>query len=148
MVRVMATGVFDLLHPGHVYYLEKSAELGNELFVVVARDSVAERMKYRPINSEEHRLMMVKALKPVTEAILGYDKDIYKILDDIKPDIIALGYDQFPNTHNIEEEILKRNMKTKIVRIKPYSDDDEIKATRKIIDKIVKWNAYRETIKK
>jgi len=143
----MATGVFDLLHPGHVYYLEKAAELGDELIVVVARDCFAMKVKYKPINSEEHRLMMVKALKPVSDAILGYEKDIYRILDDISPDIIALGYDQFPDTSQIETEIKKRGMKTKIVRIEPYKDDeDEIKATRKIIDKIVKWREYQKLI--
>ncbi|HTD81915.1 MAG TPA: adenylyltransferase/cytidyltransferase family protein, partial [Thermoplasmata archaeon] len=56
MVRVMATGVFDLLHPGHVAFLREAKALGDELVVVVARDSTAKRFKHTPITPEAQRV--------------------------------------------------------------------------------------------
>src|SRR3989454_12157202 len=108
MVRVMATGVFDLLHPGHVAFLREARGLGDELVVVVARDSTAKRFKHTPITSESHRLEMVAALKPVDRAILGKEGDIYEILDEIRPDVTALGYNQGHNGENILEECKRR----------------------------------------
>ena len=70
MIRVVATGTFDILHPGHLWYLEESAKLGDELFVIVARDANI-RHKPRPVIPEEQRRVMVQALKPVTRAVLG-----------------------------------------------------------------------------
>src|ERR1041385_1111523 len=93
-VRVMTTGVFDLLHPGHLHMLEEAKKLGDELVVVLARDESAEREKHRPITPEEHRRRMVEALKPVDKAVLGHRGDYYRIVTELKPDIIALGFDQ------------------------------------------------------
>ncbi|MEM3333979.1 MAG: adenylyltransferase/cytidyltransferase family protein, partial [Thermoplasmata archaeon] len=78
MVRVMASGVFDILHPGHIFFLEEAKKLGNELVVVVARDSTARKLKHQPIMNEDVRLKMVTALKPVDIAILGHEDDIFK----------------------------------------------------------------------
>src|SRR3990170_3643904 len=89
MVRVMATGVFDLFHPGHIEYLYEAKKLGDELVVVVARDSTAERFKHRPIVPEAQRVEMVSALKPVDRATLGNEGDIYDILTEVRPDVIA-----------------------------------------------------------
>jgi FAD synthetase len=62
LTRVLATGTFDLLHPGHVYFLTQARALGDELFVIVARDSNVTH-KPKPIIPEEQRLEMVNALK-------------------------------------------------------------------------------------
>ena len=70
----MATGTFDILHPGHGVYLEESKKLGGEdaeLYVVVARDATVERRKRVPIVGEDQRLELIKMLKPVTDAFLG-----------------------------------------------------------------------------
>ncbi len=75
MTRVLATGTFDLLHPGHLLYLERSKKLGDELVVIVARD-VNVKHKPKPIVPEDQRLKMVQALKVVDLAILGDEKDI------------------------------------------------------------------------
>jgi FAD synthetase len=90
----MATGVFDLLHPGHLYFLREARKLGDELWVVVARDSTARRFKHEPIMSEGSRVALVESLKPVDRAVLGHEGNIYEILDEIRPDVIALGFDQ------------------------------------------------------
>ncbi len=132
MVRIMATGVFDILHPGHLHFLRESKKLGDELVVIVARDSVAEKMKRKPFIPENIRLSMVSALKPVDMAILGLEGNIYDILNLVKPDIVALGYDQEFDETKIIEEAKKRGITLKVVRISKYSDS-EFNGTRKII---------------
>ena len=93
MVKVMATGTFDLLHLGHIYYLREAKKLGDQLAVVVATDSTVRRLKHEPINSEQIRLELIKELKIVDEAFIGYEEDMFEIVNEIKPDIIALGFD-------------------------------------------------------
>lgn len=122
-MRVLAAGCFDLLHYGHLKYLEEAKKLGGEnaeLIVVVARDStIIKRKGHPPIMNEEHRRALVEALKPVDKAILGReDFDIISIINEVKPDIIALGYDQ----KDLEEILLKMNLNIKIVRLEKYGD--------------------------
>lgn len=99
MTRVMAQGTFDILHPGHLHYLQKSAELGDELVVIISRDSRAKEEKDLHF-SEEERREMVQALGPVNTAMLGTEGDIYKTVREVDPDLITLGYDQ---KHDEEE---------------------------------------------
>ncbi len=136
MVRVMASGVFDILHPGHVLFLQEAKKLGDELVVVVARDSTAKKFKHKPIMPEEVRRFLVESLKPVDRAVLGHEDDMYKTVEEIKPDIIVLGYDQRFSEEEIEEECRKRGLDVKVVRLKKYGDSD-LNGTRKIIYKIV-----------
>ncbi len=136
MVRVMASGVFDILHPGHVLFLQEAKKLGDELVVVVARDSTAKKFKHKPIMPEEVRRFLVESLKPVDRAVLGHEDDMYKTVEEIKPDIIVLGYDQKFSEEEIEEECRKRGLDVKVVRLKKYGDSD-LNGTRKIIYKIV-----------
>jgi len=121
--RVLAAGCFDLLHYGHLRYLEEAKKLGGdgaELIVVVARDSTIIRRKGRaPVMKEEHRRALVEALKPVDRAILGgEDFDILAIVKEVRPDIIALGYDQ----DDLEELLSKQNVGIKIVRLGKYGE--------------------------
>jgi FAD synthetase len=133
-VRVMTTGVFDLLHPGHIALLEEAAKLGDELVVVIARDESAEKEKHRPITPEEHRRRMVEALKPVSRAVLGHRGDYYRIVEELKPDIIALGYDQRYDEKAVEEKCAARGVKLKVVRLPHFVGD--LDGTRKIIEKV------------
>jgi FAD synthetase len=132
MTRVLATGVFDILHPGHVHFLTEARKLGDELVVVVARDSVAQRMKRLPFIPENIRVTMVASLKPVDKAILGVEGNIYDILTVVKPDIVALGYDQEFNHDEIIAEGKKRGIDLRVVKISQYSES-EFNGTRKII---------------
>jgi len=121
--RVLAAGVFDLLHYGHLKYLEEAKNLGGEdaeLIVVVARDSTVLKRKGRlPIMNEGHRRALVEALKPVDKVILGgVDLNTAKIIQKVKPDIIALGYDQ----SDIAELIARQGGAGKVVRLKKYGD--------------------------
>jgi FAD synthetase len=143
----MATGVFDLLHPGHVAFLREAKALGDELVVVVARDSTAKRFKHTPITPEAQRLEMVAALKPVDRAVLGNEGDIFEILDEIRPDVIALGYDQIHNEEKIAEESRRRGLaRTKVVRLPKFEGD--LDGTRKIVQRVADWLALNETLSK
>jgi len=93
MKKVMAQGTFDILHPGHIHYLEKSKSLGDELVVVIARESRV-REKKDTYFSEDERREMVGSLEAVDEAVLGSEGDIYSTVKEINPDVITLGYDQ------------------------------------------------------
>jgi FAD synthetase len=146
MVKVMATGVFDLLHPGHLYFLEKARELGDELIVVIARDSTVKRQKHEPITPEEMRRTMVESLKPVDVAVLGTEGDMYDIVEKLRPDIIAIGYDQPFETEKIQAELEKRGVKVAVQRL-PYQDGD-LDGTRKIVRKIVDLWSFTERMKR
>ena len=141
----MATGVFDLLHPGHVAFLREARKLGDELVVVVARDSTAKRFKHSPITPESNRLEMVGALKPVDRVVLGNEGDIFEILDEIRPDVIALGYDQVHNEEKIREECKRRGLpRTKVVRLPKFEGD--LDGTRKIVQRVAEWLDLQEKL--
>jgi FAD synthetase len=137
MVKVMASGTFDLLHMGHIYYLKEAKKLGDDLVVVVACDETVRKLKHEPVTPEMMRLGLVKELKVVDEAYLGYKDDMYSIVEEIKPDIIALGYDQIHNEKQIINELKKRNLNTKVIRLTKHVDMNDIDGTRKIIEKII-----------
>jgi len=128
MVRVLATGTFEILHPGHLLYLEEAKKLGDELFVIVARDVNVKKRKRTSIIPEEQRLKMVSALKVVDKAILGSEENMYEPLYSIKPDIITLGYDQNFNEGELEQELRKRGINSKVIRIKKHNSNAFCKA--------------------
>ncbi len=140
----MATGVFDLLHPGHLYFLREARKLGDELWVVVARDSTARRFKHEPIMPEKSRLEMVEALKPVDRAVLGNEGNIYEILGDIRPDVVALGFDQAHQEERILEECRRRGLATRVVRLARFEGD--LDGSRKIVRKVAEWLALQERL--
>ena len=137
MVKVMATGTFDILHLGHIYFLKEAKELGDALAVVVATDSTVRKLKHEPVNPEQIRLDLIKELKIVDEAYLGHEKDMYEIVKEVKPDIITLGYDQIHNEKTVEKELKKRDIKAKVVRLPEYKGGSDLEGTRKIISKII-----------
>lgn len=122
MKRIVATGTFDILHPGHLYYLEESRKLGDELHVIIARDENV-RHKPKPVIPENQRLCMVKALKPVDHARLGSTKDIFEPIREIQPEIITLGFNQFFSEEKLTEDLDKNGISAKVVRIPAYSGE-------------------------
>lgn len=123
--RVLAFGTFDLLHPGHKYYLEQARKHGEELIVVVGRDrTVLTVKKAWPLRDEETRRISVERLKPVTKAVLGNERHVYRVLDDYRPDVIALGYDQKAFTRNLKRELKRRRLRCSIVRIDAYRPEE------------------------
>jgi len=136
MTRVLATGTFDILHPGHILYLRKAKELGDELFVIISRDSMVQH-KSKPILPEQQRLKVVQALEMVDHAELGSERDIFEPLTLIKPDVIALGFDQYFDENKLQEDLEKRHIPAKVVRL-PYHDRGNLSGTENIIREIIK----------
>jgi FAD synthetase len=136
LTRVLATGTFDLLHPGHVYFLTQARALGDELFVIVARDLNVTH-KPKPIIPEAQRLEMVNSLRMVDKALLGSEKDMFEPLKQIRPDIITLGYDQSFDIDFLEKELTKRGLPANVVRI-PFSKECPLCSTGAIIKEVIK----------
>jgi len=143
---ILASGVFDLLHLGHVRFLEEAKRAGGkdaELIVIIARDSTVEKTKGRkPIMSEDQRRALVVSLKVVDEAVLGYeDLDIGEVIEKIKPNIIALGYDQADMENSVKSYVAKNKVPVEVVRIGKFAEnalDSSSKIKQKIIDKLSK----------
>ena len=148
MVKVMATGTFDLLHLGHIYFLKEAKKLGDKLVVVVATDATVRKLKHEPVNPEHVRLSLIKELKMVDEAYLGYEDDMYKIVEEVKPDIIALGFDQIHDENKIKAELKKRNINAKVVRLKEFKNGSDLEGTRKIISKIISAYEFQKQMER
>ena len=143
---VLASGTFDLLHLGHVRFLEEAKKVGGKeakLIVIVARDTTVKDWKEKkPIMPEDQRRALVESLKVVDEAILGIeDFSIHKVIDQLKPDVIAVGHDQ----DGIEKEVLKAikkgNLAIEVVKIGRFGKrelDSSSKIRRKIIESVNK----------
>jgi len=148
MVKVMATGTFDLLHMGHIYYLKEAKKFGDTLVVVVAKDSTVRKLKHEPITPEEIRLNLIKELTVVDEVYLGYEDDMYAIVEEIQPDIIAIGYDQIHNENNIKSELKKRKLDAKVVRLSEYVCGSDLDGTRRIIQKIISAYEFQKKMER
>ena len=133
--RIVATGTFDILHPGHIYYLSESKKLGDELWVIVARDENVKH-KPRPIVPEEQRRAMIAALRCVDHAILGDKRDMFRPIEEIRPDIITIGFNQYFNEEKLKKELADRSLAAEVVRIGKYADGD-LASSRKIVERIV-----------
>jgi FAD synthetase len=120
---VLAFGTFDLLHPGHRNFLRNASKLGKKLVVVVARDRNVWKLKNkRPTQGERARLRAVRKLSFVSRATLGQREfnHRYNLVQKLKPDIIALGYDQLTRTSSLAKDLRKLGQAVKIVRLKPF----------------------------
>jgi FAD synthetase len=122
MKRVVATGTFDILHTGHLFYLEESRRIGDELYVIVARDANV-RHKPKPIVPEEQRLKMVAALQPVDHAVLGDLHDMFRPIEEIRPAVITIGFNQHFDEEDLKARLAARDLACEVVRIGRYSKD-------------------------
>ncbi|HMZ31357.1 MAG: adenylyltransferase/cytidyltransferase family protein [Methanomicrobiales archaeon] len=135
MKTVVATGTFDLLHPGHLYYLEESRRLGDELYVIIARDANV-RHKPRPVIPEDQRMKMVGALKPVDHAVLGDLHDMFRPIREIQPAIITIGFNQHFDEAKLVADLRSRGISSDVVRIDQYPGDS-CSSTSRIIRKVL-----------
>jgi len=141
---VIASGVFDLLHLGHVRFLEDAKKAGGinaKLVVIVARDSTTEKLKGRkPIMSEDQRCALVESLRVVDEAVLGFEGlEIGEVIEKIQPDIVALGYDQISMEQEVKDYIATHNRPVLVVRINKFGEntlDSSSKIKQQILDKL------------
>lgn len=126
---VFIGGGFEVIHFGHLHTIEEAKARGDVLVVVVARDSTIRRRKGRaPVTGERDRARLLSSLRQVDAAILGVEGNIYETLEKVKPDVVALGYDQ----HHMEDEVaaegVKRGLKLKVIRL--HAPNPEVKTSR------------------
>lgn len=145
--RIVVTGSFDIIHPGHLYLFQEAKKklIGAELIVVLARDSSIREFKDRdPILPENHRRKVLESLSLVDKAILGNEEpDKIKIIEDLNPDLLVLGYDQWISEDYLRKEFSKRNLKTKVIRLEKFegslTSSSEIR--KRIASKVNKNNS-------
>ena len=141
MKTVLAAGVFDLLHYGHIRYLEESKKAGGpgaKLVVIVARDETVRKLKgHEPVIPEDQRRAVIESLKVVDEALLGYEEmDLVRVIEHIRPDIVVMGHDQQSIKTQVEKvnKVLGANIQ---VYQLPQFGEDDLNSTSKIKRRIV-----------
>lgn len=140
----MAQGTFDIIHPGHIHYLTESAKLGEELYVVVARDSRVKQRKHVVID-EESRRQVIESLGVVDTAILGSEGDIFESVEQINPQVITLGYDQRFDIDDLRSKLKTNGFdEIEVVRISAY-DGSGVKSSSEIKEKLTRANAIEST---
>ena len=130
MKKVLAGGTFNIIHPGHLLFLEKAKKLGDYLVVVIANDKTVYREKKLLVMPAEARKKILESLRIVDKAVIGDERDFMKVVRKEKPDVIALGFDQ--DIGSLEKQIERLGIK--IVRIKShmkgYKTQDILKSLR------------------
>ena len=115
---VLAGGVFDIIHPGHIHTLNAAKALGDVLVVAIATDKTAQKMKKRPpLHNQELRRELVSCLSMVDIAMIGHEEDIFETVKEVKPNIIVLGYDQVHQDKFIADGCKRINLDAEIVRL-------------------------------
>lgn len=122
--KVLVAGTFDFLHPGHENFFAQAKAHGTTLAVVVARDETVKRIKgARPHHDENARLAAVKAHPLVDEAVLGDKADFYAAIRGQKPQVIVLGYDQWPDEEELRKKLAQIGVDAEVVRAKPHEPE-------------------------
>lgn len=121
---VMCFGTFDGLHPGHEDYFRQAREHGDRVVVVIARDSTVVDVKGNlPSTNESDRLLVVQEHPLVDEAMLGNLDDKFRIIEEVQPDTICLGYDQESFTDMLDVELTRRGLAVTVIRCQPFFPD-------------------------
>jgi len=130
---VLAGGVFDIIHPGHIPTLNAAKALGDVLVVAIATDKTAQKMKKRqPLHDQELRRELVSSLSIVDVAIVGNEDDIFETVKLVKPNVIALGYDQIHQEKFISDGCKRINLDVKIVRLQSPASSIKLRDRKKI----------------
>ena len=135
---VLAGGVFDIIHPGHIHTLNAAKALGDVLVVAIATDKTAQKMKKRPpLHNQELRRELVSCLSMVDISMIGHEEDIFETVKEIKPNIIVLGYDQVHQDKFIADGCKRINLDVEIVRLQsPVPELSSSKIEKKYGDAI------------
>jgi FAD synthetase len=135
MTTVLATGVFDILHAGHVFYLSEAEKLGDKLVVLITCDRVANNQKRSTILPQQERKILIGSLKMVDEVVIGREElDYLATLKDIRPDIIVLGYDQAVDEDELKSLIKNNGLKIEVARLQKSVQD--YRSTTELIEQI------------
>ena len=149
-MRILVTGCFDILHPGHIFLLKEAAKLG-EVIVIIARDSTIERYKKeKPIIPENQRLEVIKSIKYVSDAILGSegneDHEYLQFALSLKPDIIFLGPNQRISVKYLKKGLREYNSEhIQVKRLEKLYDKFKLNSSSAIKEKIRKISKNKET---
>ena len=134
--HVVATGVFDLLHLGHLHFLMEAKKLGDRLTVIVAHDETVRRLKREPVVPSSVRAELVSALKPVDDVMMGQPGDMLVVIKELKPDIIALGHDQYIfEPQDLEHKLSQKGLQARVVRLPCL--EHGLAGTRRIIQRVI-----------
>ena len=140
---VLVGGVYDILHLGHLAVLAEARTYGDVLVVVVATDVTVETLKgRRPVFPEEDRRALVEQLKPVDAAILGYEDvgmGYEQVINEVKPNIIALGYDQDSVARTITELVERRRLNVRIIRLSKFDKEKYLSSS------VIRQSFFQET---
>ncbi len=124
-ITILTSWTFDCVHPWHSYYLNTAKQYWDYLITIIWTDKNVEKIKWKPpINSQEKRKEDIESLNISNKVIIWSEKNPYKHIEKYKPQIICLWYDQrWKFVSNLQKYIDENNLKTKIIRIKPYKQD-------------------------
>ncbi|GBC71286.1 D-beta-D-heptose 1-phosphate adenylyltransferase [Candidatus Calditenuaceae archaeon HR02] len=139
---ILTTGVFDILHPGHIYLLRYAGRLkgkNGRLIVIIARDETVKRRKKRPpIFSEKERLILVRSLKFVDEAHLGYKPFSFRrVIKRFRPDAVVFGYDQDKIRSEFMEEAKREGWQVRVVKA-PKMSSAKLNSSSKVLARIAR----------
>lgn len=122
--KVMIFGTFDHFHAGHDDLIKQAKKLGDYLIAVVARDETVRKIKHHlPDHGEKERLQVLKNHPLVDKAVLGDHEDKFKVILKYRPDILALGYDQFVFTYLLPGFLIRNKMNTDLQRLAPFKPE-------------------------
>ena len=129
---VFTNGCFDLLHPGHVDYLNKAADLGDHLIVALNTDASVQKLKgmHRPIQSEVARLQIMAGLECVSAVFLFSEDTPLEVLSEILPHTLVKGGDYTIDTIVGADLIMKHGGKVEVI---PFLEGYSISSIEKKI---------------
>ena len=130
MKVVFTNGCFDVLHAGHVSYLEAAKELGDKLIVGINNDSSVRKLKGkdRPINPLEERMKLIQALKCVDHVVSFSEETPLKLIEFLKPNILVKGADYSTEEIVGASSVIRDGGEVKTIPlIKGLSSSDKIK---------------------
>ncbi len=135
--KVVIAGTFDIIHPGHLSFIQNAAKYG-DVYVIVARDSNVQKIKGAPpIVPEEQRRIVVEGLKGVKQAVLGNESgEFTEKVAELHPDIVALGPNQNFDEEKLKQKLNEKGLKTRVVRITQFLDTIPLPSSSSIKNKI------------
>jgi tRNA pseudouridine55 synthase len=126
MKTVLVSGTFDGVHAGHKNYFQQARKLGHRLICVLGQASIVKKFKGKePKLTAKERIKLVKQCPEIDQVFLGVhgsDDEVFDFIASLKPDIIALGYDQKAYTKNLKQEMKKRELDVEVKKLKPYKE--------------------------
>ena len=125
MKKVLIFGTFDILHPGHVFFINKAKTFGDTVIASVARDEFVRKIKKKlPENGEQKRMKTLLERKLVDEAYLSdTEPGTYSIIKNMRPSAVCIGYDQAELYNDLTAWLKKNELKIKVIKLDSFSPE-------------------------